>query len=94
LFYAVYRPDRLAELLCACKLHGLEPKRMTLVYPTENHVPCLVLLEAKKNGAPGIFVTKPLIIYQSGKPQTNANYTDDMKYIYENGAFHELYQRL
>lgn len=94
LFYAVYRPDRLAELLFACKLHGLEPKRMTLVYPTEHHVPCLVLLEAKKNGAPGIFVTKPLMIYQSGKPQTNANYTDDMKYIYENGAFHELYQRL
>ncbi len=94
LFYAVYRPDRLAELLYACMLHGLEPKRMTLVYPTENHVPCLVLLEAKKNGAPGIFVTKPLIIYQSGKPQTNENYTDDMKYIYENGAFHELYQRL
>ena len=94
LFYAVYRPDRLAELLCACKLHGLEPKRMTLVYPTENHVPCLVLLEAKKNGAPGIFVTKPLMIYQSGKPQTGDNYTDDMKYIYENGAFHELYQRL
>ena len=94
LFYAVYRPDRLAELLYACKMHSLEPKRMTLVYPTENHVPCLVLLEAKKNGAPGIFVTKPLMIYQSGKPQTNENYTDDMKYIYENGAFHELYQRL
>ena len=94
LFYAVYRPDRLAELLYACKANGLEPKRMTLVYPTENHVPCLVLLEAKKNGAPGIFVTKPLMIYQSGKPQTNENYTDDMKYIYENGAFHELYQRL
>ena len=94
LFYAVYRPDRLAELLCACKMNRLEPKRMTLVYPTENHVPCLVLLEAKKNGAPGIFVTKPLVIYQSGKPQTNANYTDDMKYIYENGVFHELYQRL
>ena len=94
LFYAVYRPDRLAELFCACKLRGLEPKRMTLVYPTENHVPCLVLLEAKKNGAPGLFVTKPLMIYQSGKPQTNENYTDDMKYIYENGAFHELYQRL
>ena len=94
LFYAVYRPDRLAELLYACKNSGLEPKRMTLVYPTENHVPCLVLLEAKKNGAPGIFVTKPLMIYQSGKPQTNENYTDDMKYIYENGAFHELYQRL
>lgn len=93
-FYVVYRPDRLSELLCACSQNRLEPKRMTLVYPTEKHVPCLVLLEAKKNGSPGIFVTRPLIIYQSGKPQTNENYTDDMKYIYENGAFHELYQRL
>ena len=94
LFYVVYRPDRLAELLFACKEQKLESKRMTLVYPTEGHIPCLVLLEAKKNGAPGMFVTKPLIIYQSGKPQTNEYYTDDMKYIYENGAFHELYQRL
>ncbi len=94
LFYAVYRPDRLAELLCACKDNALEPKRMTLVYPTAKHVPCLVLLEAKKNGSEGMIVTKPLIIYKDGKPQTNENYTDDMNYIYQNGAFHELYQRL
>ena len=94
LFYAVYRPDRMAELLFACKKNGLEPKRMTLVHPTKDHVPCLMLLEAKKGGAPGMTVTKPLIIYKDGAPQTNENYTDDMKYIYENGAFHELYQRL
>jgi tRNA1Val (adenine37-N6)-methyltransferase len=94
LFYAVYRPDRLSELLYACKSNGLEPKRMTLVYPTVNHAPCLVLLEAKKNGAEGMMVTKPLIIYKEGLPQTNENYTEDMKYIYQNGAFHELYQRL
>ena len=94
LFYAVYRPDRLAELIAACREHKLEPKRMTLVYPTISHAPCLVLLEAKKNGSEGIMVTKPLIIYKEGCPQTNENYTDDMKYIYQNGAFHELYQRL
>lgn len=94
LFYVVYRPDRMAELLYVCKKHGLEPKRMTLVYPSAAHVPCLMLLEAKKGGAEGMNVTKPLIIYKEGLPQTNENYTDDMKYIYENGAFHELYQRL
>ena len=94
LFYAVYRPDRLSELLYACKSNQLEPKRMTLVYPTVNHAPCLMLLEAKKNGAEGMMVTKPLIIYKEGLPQTNENYTDDMNYIYQNGAFHELYQRL
>ncbi len=94
LFYAVYRPDRLAELLYACKINALEPKRMTLVYPTVNHTPCLVLLEAKKNGAEGMSVTKPLIIYKEGCPHTIEHYTDDMKYIDQNGAFHELYQRL
>ena len=94
LFYVVYRPDRMAELLFSCKKHGLEPKRMTLVYPTVKHVPCLMLLEAKKGGAEGMNVTKPLVIYREGFPQTNEHYTDDMKYIYENGAFHELYQRL
>ncbi len=94
LFYCVYRPDRLPELLYACKVNDLEPKRMTLVYPTTSHVPCLVLLEAKKNGSEGMIVTKPLIIYKEGLPQTNENYTDDMKYIYQNGAFHERYQKL
>ncbi len=94
LFYVVYRPDRTAELLSACKDNGLEPKRMTFVYPTVSHAPCLVLLEAKKNGAQGMMVTKPLIIYRENCPQTNEFYTDDMKYIYQNGAFHELYQRL
>lgn len=93
LFYTVYRPDRLPELLLACKQHRLTPKRMTLVFPTIGHTPSLVLLEAKKHGAPGLFLTKPLIIYRAGMEQKNENYTDDMKYIYENGAFHEQYQK-
>lgn len=86
-------PDRLPELLLACKQHRLTPKRMTLVFPTTAHSPSLVLLEAKKHGAPGLFLTKPLIIYRAGLEQKNENYTDDMKYIYENGAFHEQYQK-
>ena len=92
-FYTVYRPDRLTDLISACKQNRLEPKRMTIVYPTSSHIPSLVLLEAKKHGAPGIFVTKPLMIYREGMEQKNENYTDDMKYIYENGAFHEQYQK-
>jgi len=92
-FYAVYRPERLAVLLSACRDAKLEPKRMTLVYPSSRHVPCMVLLEAKKNAAPGLFLTKPLFIYRDGMEQKNENYTDDMNYIYKNGAFHEQYQK-
>lgn len=93
IFYAVYRPDRMVELITACKAARLEPKRLTLVYPTVSHAPCLLLLEAKKNGAPGLYVTPPLLIYRAGMAQTNENYTDEMKYIYENGVFHEQYQK-
>ena len=93
LFYAVYRPDRLADLLSAMRKNSLEPKRLTLVYPTASHVPCLVLAEAKKGAAAGIFVTRPLIIYKSINDMTVSNYTDEMKYIYENGDFHEFYKK-
>ena len=33
------------------------------------------------------------MIYRAGLAQKNENYTDDMNYIYENGAFHEQYQK-
>lgn len=87
LFTVVFRPDREAELLCALTRAGLEPKRMTTVYATKDHVPCLILVEAKKGAAPGMFVTKPLILSENGQDSA------DTAYIYENGAFHEQYQK-
>lgn len=86
LFYAVYRPDRLSELCAACENTDLAVKAMTLVYPTADHVPSAVLIRAKKGAARGMRSTRPLIIYNPGE-QTNENYTNDMKYIYENGDF-------
>lgn len=92
LFTCVYRPDRLAALLCALKAAKLEPKRLTAVYPTSDHVPCLILCEAKKNGAEGMFFTKPLIIYESKANMTPEGYSGEMKYIYEHGEFDERYK--
>ncbi len=88
--YAVYTPDRLSELLCAASGNGIEPKRLTLVYPTPEHKPCLVLLQAKKSGAPGICVTKPLIIY---KNRAGGEYSAQMKYIYDNMSFSEEFTK-
>ncbi len=92
-FNIVYTPSRLPALIHALKNARLEPKRMTLVYPTAEHVPCTVLVEAKKGGADDIFVTRPLIIYKDKSDFSDANYTDDMKYIYEHGDFDEYYKR-
>jgi len=91
LLYAVYRPDRLSELCAACENAGLSVKVMTLVYPTENHVPSAVLIRAKKGAKKGMKATRPLIIYGHGE-QTNENYTEDMKYIYENGDFNDCFR--
>lgn len=93
LFTVVFRPERLTDLTCSLCASGLEPKRMTLVYPTAEHVPCLVLIEAKKGAAPGLFLTKPLIIYKSREDNTPSGYTPEMNDIYENGEFHESYRK-
>lgn len=85
LFYAVYRPDRLAELITACEKSGLRVKVLTLVYPTAEHEPSAVLIRAKKGAAHGMKTAKPMIMYKSTSDMTDAGFTDDMKYIYENG---------
>lgn len=84
LAYFVYRPDRCADIIHAFKENRLEPKVMTLVYATTKHEPCLMLIKAKKNSQSGMALTRPLIIY---KDTPGGEYTDDMKYIYENQSF-------
>ncbi|MBQ9747109.1 MAG: methyltransferase, partial [Clostridia bacterium] len=92
-FTVVYTPDRLPALVAAMKNARLEPKRMTLVYPTASHTPSILLMEAKKGGADGIFCTRPLIIYKDKTSFSDANYTEEMKYIYEHGDFNEFYKK-
>ena len=60
--YFCFTPQRLAELIRACAENRLEPKTLTNVHPSKDHEACLVLLSAKKNAAPGMTVTRPLII--------------------------------
>ena len=88
LFYTVWRPDRLCELTGALTASGLEPKRMTFVHARAELAPCLVLCEAKKGAAPGMYVTPPLIMYTRGSV-----YTETLTKIYETGEFDESYTR-
>jgi len=83
-FYAVYRPDRLTDLLCALRAAQLEPKRMTFVCACEKSSPSMVLVEAKRGGRSGMKLTRPLIIYENS---THREYGEDMKYIMEYGSF-------
>lgn len=94
-FYAVYRPDRLCDLICAARLSGLEIKRMTFVHSDVMHKPSSVLVEAKKGAFPGVYLTKPLIIKNILNSDSGTEYVDspDFAYIYDNGRFKDEYER-
>ncbi len=53
-FALVHRPERLCDLFCALREHGLEPKRLQFVRHTAASPVCLVLLEARRGGKPGL----------------------------------------
>ena len=80
LFYTVYRPDRMAELISALRENHLEPKRMVTVYPDTKSKPCLVLIESKKDAAPGLLQPPPLIMYESHESRI---YTPAFQRIYD-----------
>ena len=63
-FYLVHRPFRLAEIMTTLRDHGLEPKRMRLVYPYVDREPNMVLLDCVRGGRPRLAVEKPLIVYK------------------------------
>ena len=79
-FALVHRPERLAELLAELRAHGLEPKRMQLVYPYVDREPNMVLIEGLLGGNSRITVEKPLIVYE--KPGV---YTQEIREIYGDG---------
>lgn len=55
-FSLVYRPERLTDLLCALRSHRLEPKRLQFLAHNADASPSAVLVEAAKNGKPGLTV--------------------------------------
>ena len=70
----VHKPERLADLLCAPREAGLEPKRLRFVCVRPERAPSLVLLEARRGGRPGLTVEPPLILENpDGSPTAELN---------------------
>ena len=75
----VHRPERLMEILFLLNENNLIPKKIKFVYPRFNSEANMVLIEAKKNGNPGLKVLEPLFFHQD-----NGDYTDYVKKYFEN----------
>ena len=86
-FYAVFRPDRLTDLMCALRENKLEPKRLCFVSARAELSPSILLLEARRGGKAGLTVTPPLILTENGKDSA------DMEYILANGIFPQKFER-
>ena len=83
-FYAVWRPDRLCDLLCAMRNNRLEPKIVNPVAADAESAPSMVLVSGIKGGAPSMELTAPLILYAEG---SRAEMSERAKKIYETLSF-------
>ena len=61
-FALVHRPERLAELFSALSRSGLEPKRLQLIQHDADTPPSAVLVEAVRQGRPGLKVLPTLLM--------------------------------
>ena len=89
-FAAVYRTDRLIDLVDAMRKSKIEPKRITFVHADVDSEPSMALVEGKAGGKCGLLLTKPLIIYADN---SHKQYSSDMNYIMENGSFPSDFKR-
>ncbi len=64
-FYAVWRPDRLIDLISSMRAHSLEPKQMTFVHSDSLSEPSMALICATKGGKADIKISAPLFMHDS-----------------------------
>ena len=83
-FYCVWRPDRLADLICAMRKNNLEPKEMCFVHANTTSEPSMVLVKAKKGASSGAIIYKPLFLNEDDNPKA---LTERAKKIYEECNF-------
>ena len=73
----IHLPERLAEVMAAMRQHNLEPKRLRFVHSNLQSEAKMVLIEAVKEGRPGVLVESPLYMYDAA-----GQYTGEMMGIY------------
>ena len=73
----VYPAERVGELIATLHKARLEPKRMRTVHHTADRPPKLILVEAVREGRPGVHWGAPLVLYDAA-----GHYTPEMRAIY------------
>ncbi|MBE6547254.1 MAG: methyltransferase domain-containing protein [Ruminococcaceae bacterium] len=92
-FYTVWRPDRLADLMCALRENKLEPKVIIFIHAYPSAPPSMILTEAVKGGASGNKLYRPLYLSDSLEDSKNSILSDDARKIYDTCSFEEFIEK-
>ena len=68
--FLCYKPERMTELFETLHRNRLEPKRLRIVCHNRSSRSSLLLLEARKDGRPGLMVEAPLLLYEENGVET------------------------
>jgi tRNA1Val (adenine37-N6)-methyltransferase len=77
-FVTIYTVERMADILVRMRSEHIEPKFMRMIHSTQDTDAKLVLIEAVKDGKPGLKVAPALIIYDE-----EGEYTREVKPMFE-----------
>ncbi len=69
-FFLCYKPERMAELYETLRRNRFEPKRIRNVHHSCSSHASLILLEARKDGRPGLIVEAPLLLHENNGEET------------------------
>lgn len=77
-FFLVFRPSRLVDVFFYCRKHGIEPKDIRFVAPSEGNIPNIVLVHCILGGGYELKFLDTLYVYDS-----NGEYSSEILEIYE-----------
>lgn len=69
-FAMVHRAERLTDVLCTLREHGLEPKRLRLAQHSAHSAPSILLVEAVRGGKSGLVTEPTLILHGDNREET------------------------
>lgn len=76
--YLVHRPDRLADIICAMRSAGIEPKELQPVVPSAGKSANIVLIRGVKGAGPELKILPEIAVHEAG-----GGYTAEILKMYE-----------
>ena len=72
--FMVHRADRMCDVITTFRKYGIEPKRLSVVYPSEGKAANLILIEGAEGGRPQLKLESAIFMYDN-----EGNYIQSLK---------------